>query len=528
MRDFHGGQSLIQSSTLLPGIAIGPVKSGAPALALSGETSGFALALGALMPQRIALPSTPKGTTVATDPVPATRQDVAEGGKDLPESLVGIDDKGDGDSGEEPAPDRGEPEDAPPPAFPWFAAAPIVLPQPVPAPTPVPAATAPVAPRQAPVAIDPAALKPAPSTPLASNAGTEAPIDVAPAPARARQVASAPVARQPDRSPAASAPSPAPTQDAPLSAAPPVPPVAAAPVAAGMAPSAATVADLLPSADKPGAAKPPRAAAVDIDLEAIAAPTAKAADAPVPAPVTPAHGFRRADAPVVRIEPQSVATPAPAQARTAADLATIVRDVAPAPAEPRNPAPAGAEAAPAIGASTAAQTAAAVLAPAQDDRPMLDTRKPEWMHAMIERIETLRDGAGPAREAKLSLVPEALGRIDIAIRHDEGGLHVQFNTETHAARELIAEAQPKLAEIAESRGLRIGSTSVDSSGVGGNAQSNGQSAFSSNGQAAAGWSAQSGSGQRQDGGARQSALPAAPARAHAHEDPATDSDERVA
>jgi hypothetical protein len=84
---------------------------------------------------------------------------------------------------------------------------------------------------------------------------------------------------------------------------------------------------------------------------------------------------------------------------------------------------------------------------------------------MIDKIEALQ-GGGPVRETRLSLMPEGLGKVDISIRQDDAGLHVQFNTDTQAARQLIADAQPKLAEIAQERGIRLGSTSVESNATG--------------------------------------------------------------
>ncbi|MCX8477663.1 MAG: flagellar hook-length control protein FliK [Sphingomonas sp.] len=103
----------------------------------------------------------------------------------------------------------------------------------------------------------------------------------------------------------------------------------------------------------------------------------------------------------------------------------------------------------------------AVAAAAEVQQGALDMRRQEWMGQMVEQIEALRD-AGPARETRLSLSPEALGKVDVSIRQDGDRIHVHFATETQAARQLIADAQPRLAELAEARGVRLGQTSVDS------------------------------------------------------------------
>jgi len=131
---------------------------------------------------------------------------------------------------------------------------------------------------------------------------------------------------------------------------------------------------------------------------------------------------------------------------------------------------------------------------------------------MIDRIETLQ-GAGPARETRLSLMPEALGKVDIAIRQDDSGsIHVQFNTDTQSARQLIADAQPKLAEIAQERGIRLGSTSVESNATGtgaGNANP------------------QMNQGQRQDAAPNRN-QPSAPPSARREAQTSTQDDERIA
>lgn len=95
----------------------------------------------------------------------------------------------------------------------------------------------------------------------------------------------------------------------------------------------------------------------------------------------------------------------------------------------------------------------------------LDIRRQEWMGQMVEHIEAMRDAA-PTRETRLSLSPEALGKVDVSIRQDGDRIHVHFATETQAARQLLTEAQPRLSELAEARGLKLGQTSVDGGGAG--------------------------------------------------------------
>lgn len=90
----------------------------------------------------------------------------------------------------------------------------------------------------------------------------------------------------------------------------------------------------------------------------------------------------------------------------------------------------------------------------------VDIRRADWTARLVDHIEALRDAAN-ARDTRITLVPHALGKIDVAVRQDGDTLHVHFAAEAPATRVLIADAQPRLAEIAESRGLRLGQSSVD-------------------------------------------------------------------
>lgn len=111
--------------------------------------------------------------------------------------------------------------------------------------------------------------------------------------------------------------------------------------------------------------------------------------------------------------------------------------------------------------TTAAQALAAV-----DARPVvvapraLDMAREDWPQRLIDRIEAARDAAN-AGDTRIRLVPEALGKIDIALRQDGNTLHVQFTAEQAATRDLLASAQSRLADLAEARGLRLGQTGVD-------------------------------------------------------------------
>jgi hypothetical protein len=123
----------------------------------------------------------------------------------------------------------------------------------------------------------------------------------------------------------------------------------------------------------------------------------------------------------------------------------------------------GADAAEPVGATDGAITAGAT-APS-DPRPIvtatraLDTRQEDWPQRLIDRVEAARDAANAA-DTRIRLVPEALGKIDIALRQDGTTLHVHFTAEQAATRDLLDAAQPRLAELAAARGLQLGDAGV--------------------------------------------------------------------
>jgi flagellar hook-length control protein FliK len=72
----------------------------------------------------------------------------------------------------------------------------------------------------------------------------------------------------------------------------------------------------------------------------------------------------------------------------------------------------------------------------------------------------LRDGAD-ANDTRIRLVPDALGAVDVSVRKDGDRIHVHFAAENRASAQLLSDAQPRLADLAEARGVKLGQTSVD-------------------------------------------------------------------
>ncbi len=115
-----------------------------------------------------------------------------------------------------------------------------------------------------------------------------------------------------------------------------------------------------------------------------------------------------------------------------------------------------------------ATIAAAVPQVADSQGAALDLRHDRGLRGMIDHIETLRDDAN-ARDTRIRLVPDALGTVDVAVRRDGEAVHVRFSSANEATRAVLNDAQPRLAQLAEARGLNIAGSSVDS-GAGGQQQ----------------------------------------------------------
>lgn len=104
-------------------------------------------------------------------------------------------------------------------------------------------------------------------------------------------------------------------------------------------------------------------------------------------------------------------------------------------------------------------TTLAVNAAADASRAPLDLRQGDWPARMIDRIEVLRDAAD-AQDTRIRVVPDALGAIDVALRRDGDTVHVHFSAEQAETRALLGDAQSRLAELAEARGLKLAQGSV--------------------------------------------------------------------
>jgi len=227
----------------------------------------------------------------------------------------------------------------------------------------------------------------------------------------------------------------APLIDAPTTA----PALATPPVTIVTAPVVAT----LPTAE---IASPPMEATVANDPR------------PLPAPTTPPVA-------VAQVQASPAPLPTAAVAFGAARFAVQQNERREDPLAPAGPTSATA---------TAALAPAPIAAPAVSGP--IDVRHERWPTTMIERIEIIRTAVAEAADAadtRIRLIPDALGAIDVDVRRDGDTLHVRFTADQPQTRALLHDAQPRLAEAAEQRGLKLGQTSIGAD-AGGQAQQHAQ------------------------------------------------------
>ncbi|TPG41294.1 flagellar hook-length control protein FliK [Sphingomonas koreensis] len=207
---------------------------------------------------------------------------------------------------------------------------------------------------------------------------------------------------------------------------------------------------------------PLSAAPLNIALPAVGMPTPPAR--PVASVVRDAAG-----AVATPMAAQTVPVAAPPAPRSVAQPAAIAfgQAIATVIAEERRAKPVLDDADPILpnaglaGAGLATQPMAAVAALSGAQQAPLDMHRDDWPQAMIDRIEAFRDAAD-ANDTRIRLVPDALGKIDVSLRHDSDGVRVHFAAEMPATQQLLTNAQPKLAELAQARGLRLGQGGIAS------------------------------------------------------------------
>lgn len=326
--------------------------------------------------------------------------------------------------------------------------------------------TAPIAPPTTPTVdlkAQPAPLPPvAPPAPAASAAPERiAPSEQAiPSPPRSDGKPTADPRTAMPSPPANTTAQPAPTV-APLpTTAPATPPLAPPSVTASAAdkpaPRAALSARLHSSAAHPAQRQAPAPGKIPVG------PTATsviAQNTPVAVPATPSRfvvGERLADATREPAAPRRVAvSPVVTAGATIVAPAITVVDLIPVEYRPRTgTTPIVTITDPAsIGLSAPVEAASRIAEP-----PPIGTQAPDWIEGMIEQIEVMRDAradGAAATTTRIRLSPDALGAIEIVLSGEGDAIDVRINADTAAARTLLAEAAPRLADMAEARGLKL-------------------------------------------------------------------------
>ncbi|MBN8839089.1 MAG: flagellar hook-length control protein FliK [Sphingomonadales bacterium] len=463
--------------TAVSNLALIFTKTGAPA-----SPPGVATGAPASFPTLLAPVAGKPGDTADTGDA---RQEDAAPGKDLPDEQSGL-----------------------PDALAWMMAPALPI---LADPAIAKVADAAPSPAATPVATTPATAQSTAALPLvtpdSAPAATPPPVDPAPQtvapqiPAQQPAAPSpAPVASQP-KAQAADLPDPhvdLPTTDQPM---PPAAPRATTPAPAPdrIAQVADALRPLLPAASAnyinrfAAVARP-----VAPSTPPAVAPIAVAATPVTPLPVTPqAAPAVAAPQPVAPVQvgtppaPQAPAAPVPAEtARVEAPVATPAPVAPAAPVQPAvQPtaiAPAAQVFAEAIHrAATDERTAAtpqptvftlpagtdnavhAVAATGDSRHAALDLKQDNWPQAMIQRIEALRDTAN-ANDTRIRLIPAALGAIDVSLKREGDAVSVHLAAHQPETQQILADAQPRLADLAESRGLKLsastGSAATDAGG----------------------------------------------------------------
>ena len=228
----------------------------------------------------------------------------------------------------------------------------------------------------------------------------------------------------------------------------PAPATAAPPVIATTAPVRADAPIVLP-------ASPPQPPVATATATAATLPIATPPPAPPADTAPPATEAPRTDAPVAaRPIAPAAAEPSPAAPVIASAARTFAEAIHRAVTADDRPRAADPAASAASAVTTGAVTTAAVTATGQAQQQTLDMRQPHWPSAMIQHIEKLRDMAD-ANDMRIRVVPDALGAIDVSLRRDGDTVQVQLVAEQPQTRAMLAEAQPRLTEMAEARGLKL-------------------------------------------------------------------------
>jgi len=165
---------------------------------------------------------------------------------------------------------------------------------------------------------------------------------------------------------------------------------------------------------------------------------------------TPAESAKADHAPVQAATPAPVQTAAPVTAPLPAiDQAQPALSPATQPASIKADAPAN------VGGTRTADLAV--------ERQLDLARDNAWLDRLARDIARSASNDTPLR---FRLHPQTLGHLQVELQQSDRGTAVRLTVETEAARQILADAQPRLTAEARAQGVRIAETHVDLSGSG--------------------------------------------------------------
>ncbi len=151
---------------------------------------------------------------------------------------------------------------------------------------------------------------------------------------------------------------------------------------------------------------------------------------------------------------------ASAQARPAEPVARIEAVVQPAaPGSPTiSTVPIAPQPATPIAAPAPAANAAPAIAELIVERQLDLANDNQWLDRLARDIA--RSGAGD-EPLRFRLHPQTLGHLQVELSQSDRGATVRLTVETEAARNILIDAQPRLAAEARAQGVRLAGTEVD-------------------------------------------------------------------
>jgi len=149
------------------------------------------------------------------------------------------------------------------------------------------------------------------------------------------------------------------------------------------------------------------------------------------------------DAPIAATAPRQ---PEPAAARVEANIQPVTPISAPIAPRPVSP------------AAPPAQNVVPDVAQLIAERQLDLANDNQWLDRLARDIA--RAGAADA-PLRFRLHPQTLGHLQVELTQSERGATVRLTVETEAARNILIDAQPRLAAEARAQGVRLAGTEVD-------------------------------------------------------------------